>query len=90
MLFASCEKAFDYSPYIIDFDEENTNVNSKNITKIIKQDNLDGVITIAFTADSHRCYDELDKFVKSVNKDTTYICVYCGQPYSYREIFGGK
>jgi len=67
LFFTSCEKVFDYSPYIIDFDEENTNVNSKSIVKITKQDNSDSVITIAFTGDSHRSYDELDAFVSSVN-----------------------
>ncbi len=67
LLFASCEKIFDYSPYVIDFDEENSNVNSKNIAKINMQDNSDNVITIAFTGDSHRSFDELDDFVSSVN-----------------------
>ncbi len=67
LFFASCEKVFDYSPYIIDFDEKNTNVNSKNIVKIAKQDNSDNVITIAFTGDSHRSFDEFEAFVSSVN-----------------------
>jgi len=73
LFFTSCEKAFDYSPFIIDFDEENSNVNSKSIAKIAKQDNSDNVITIAFTGDSHRSFDDLDAFVSSVNdlnKDT--------------------
>ncbi len=66
-LFTSCEKMFDYSPYVIDFDEENTNVNNKNIAKIITQKNADSVITIAFTGDTHRSFDELNSFVNSVN-----------------------
>ncbi len=63
----SCEKLLDYSPYIIDFDEENTNVNSKNIDKITALKNDDNVITIAFTGDTHREFDEFGEFVKKVN-----------------------
>jgi 3',5'-cyclic AMP phosphodiesterase CpdA len=68
IVFASCEKAFDYSPYVIDFDEENSNLNNKNIATIAKQQNDDSVITIAFTGDTHRFFDEFDEFVNSVNK----------------------
>jgi Icc-related predicted phosphoesterase len=68
IIFASCEKMFDYSPYVIDFDEENTNVNSKNMAKLANQQNDDSVITIAFTGDTHRSFDETDEFVKSVNE----------------------
>ncbi len=67
LLLTSCEKLFDYSPYVIDFDEDNTNVNIKNINKIISDKNEDSVIRIAFTGDSHRKFDELGGFVKSVN-----------------------
>jgi len=67
LLASSCKKMFDYSPYVIDFDEENTNLNNKNIAKIISQKNTDSTITIAFTADTHRSFDEFDEFVKSVN-----------------------
>jgi predicted phosphodiesterase len=67
LLFSSCEKVFDYSPYVIDFDEDNSDVNSRSIAKIAKQNNSDNVITIAFTGDSHRSFDELDDFVSSVN-----------------------
>jgi len=67
LLFTSCDKMFDYSPYVIDFDEENTDVNNKNIAKIITQKNTDSIITIAFTGDTHRDFDELNSFVNSVN-----------------------
>ena len=67
LLFSSCDKMFDYSPYVISFDEENTNVNNKNISKIIDQKNTDSIITIAFTGDTHRDFDELNSFVNSVN-----------------------
>ena len=64
----SCSSLFDYSPYAIDFDAENRDVNAGNIAKISAQDNNDGVITIAFTGDSHRFYDELNGFVGAVNR----------------------
>ena len=67
VLLASCEKMFDYSPYVIDFDEENSNVNNTNINKIESQRNTDSIITIAFIGDTHRNFDEFDNFVTSVN-----------------------
>ena len=67
LLFTSCDKMFDYSPYVIDFDEENTDVNNKNINEILNQKNTDSIITIAFTGDTHRDFDELNSFVNSVN-----------------------
>jgi len=66
-MFTSCKEMFDYSPYVIDFDEENENINNKNITKIESQNNTDETIRIAFTADTHRNSDELDEFVNAVN-----------------------
>jgi Icc-related predicted phosphoesterase len=64
---SSCEKVFDYSPYVIDFDEDNSDINHKSIQKILNQNETDSVIRIAFTGDSHRAYDELDEFVEAVN-----------------------
>lgn len=65
--FQSCNELFDYSPYAISFNEENKNVHQRNITRLIYDNN--DTITIAFTGDSHRFYDELDLFVRKVNKD---------------------
>jgi 3',5'-cyclic AMP phosphodiesterase CpdA len=65
---SSCEKVFDYSPYVIDYDEENSNVNQKNIERILGQSQDDSLIRIAFTGDTHRSYDELDDFVRAVNE----------------------
>ena len=59
---------FDYSPYVIDFDEKDRNINNKNIAKIEAQNNTDETIRIAFTADTHRDSDELDEFVTLVNQ----------------------
>ena len=67
-MLTSCEDMFEYSPYVIDFDEENRNVNSKNIVKVETQSNTDKIIRIAFTADTHRNSDKLDEFVHSVNQ----------------------
>jgi len=62
----SCEDIFDYSPYVIDFDDDNRNVNQKNADLLLQQDKHD-TIRIAFTGDSHRFFDELDDFVGAVN-----------------------
>ncbi len=74
-LISSCTSLFDYSPYAIDFDAANRNVNERNIDRIASQANDDSVITIAFTGDSHRFYDELHDFVAAVNRmnDTLQI-----------------
>jgi Icc-related predicted phosphoesterase len=58
---------FDFSPYVIDFDEENRESNNKNIDRLVKTENSDSVITIAFTGDTHNFFDEFSGFVNSVN-----------------------
>lgn len=64
----ACEEMFDYSPYAIDFSEENRNVNQKNIEKLLLHE-PDDTITIAFTGDTHRFFDQTDEFVKKVNQN---------------------
>ena len=64
----SCDGMFDYSPYSIDFSEENRNVNQRNIWKLTNQ-TKDDTITIAFTGDTHRWFDETEKFVAKVNQN---------------------
>ena len=66
--FASCENMFDYSTYVIDFDSENRNVNQTNLEKLLKK-NTDDTISIAFTGDTHRFYDEFKGFVDAVNRE---------------------
>ena len=75
LTFTSCKDVFDYSPYVIDFDEENKNLNNKNIAIIERQNNNDKIITIAFTADTHIEFDEFDKAVDAINNlgNTTNI-----------------
>lgn len=67
LLFA-CEDMFDYSPYTIDFSNENRNVNQRNIEKLYAGEN-DDTISIAFTGDTHRFFDETELFVNAVNKN---------------------
>jgi 3',5'-cyclic-AMP phosphodiesterase len=64
----ACDEMFDYSPYAIDFSEENRNVNQKNIEKLILHE-PDDTLTIAFTGDTHRFFDQTDEFVKKVNQN---------------------
>ncbi len=66
----ACENLFDYSPYVIHFSKENRDVNSKNIVKLGDGQNND-TITIAFTGDTHNYFDEMEKFVASVNKNSS-------------------
>ena len=67
IVLISCDGMFDYSPYTIDFSEENRNVNQQNIRKLANQ-KKDDTITIAFTGDTHRWFDETEKFVAKVNQ----------------------
>lgn len=66
-LLLACENLFDYSPYAIDFSDENRNVNNRNIEKLLAREN-DDTISIAFTGDTHRFFDEMDLFVSAVNE----------------------
>lgn len=67
-LLLACEDMFDYSPYAIDFSDENRNVNQRNIEKLHARGNED-TISIAFTGDTHRFFDETELFVSAVNKN---------------------
>jgi Icc protein len=63
----SCTDMFDYSPYIVDFSQENSSVNARNIEKL-KGQTTDDTITIAVTGDTHRAYDETASFVDYVSR----------------------
>ena len=66
--FTSCKDTFEYSPYAIDFDEENSNVNQKSINRIVKNTKTENdTIRIIFTGDTHRAFDEFDNFVTKAN-----------------------
>ncbi|HSH51820.1 MAG TPA: metallophosphoesterase [Bacteroidales bacterium] len=62
----ACEDLFEYSPYVIDFDEHETNLTQKNINRLLSSDVPD-TITIALTGDSHRFYDESEDMVSIIN-----------------------
>ena len=66
MFFVACEDIFDYSTYVIDFDEENKNVNLTNVDKLLEK-NVNDTIMIAFTGDTHCFYDEFEDFVNAAN-----------------------
>lgn len=66
----SCRETFDYSPYAIHFGEEDKNIHAKNLIRLGATKTND-TITIAFTGDTHRFYDDLDDFTKSVNADSS-------------------
>jgi Icc-related predicted phosphoesterase len=67
LMLASCKDIFDYSPYVIDFDEDNKNVNQTN-ADLLQQRDASDTIRIAFTGDTHRFSDELNDFVYAVNR----------------------
>lgn len=65
LFLSSCIK---YSPYEIRLEEEEHQINKKNINQllqIVKKDTL----TIAFTSDAQRFYDETLLLVEAINKD---------------------
>ena len=62
----SCKDTFEYSPFVVDFSEENTNINQKNIESLQKDKTTD-TVRIAFIGDSHRNFDEFESFVNAVN-----------------------
>lgn len=63
---ASCDDVFEYSPYVIDFDDHETNLTQKNIDRLLSN-NVSDTITIALAGDSHRFYDESEKLVSTIN-----------------------
>jgi len=64
---SSCDDVFEYSPYVIDFDEHETNLTQKNIDCLLSNDVSDTII-IALAGDSHRFYDESEKLVSTINQ----------------------
>src|SRR5687768_15088524 len=63
----SCSK-FENTPYQIDKPKMTENLNSINLSKLLaNEQNTDDTVTILFTGDSQRFYDELDDLVKVAN-----------------------
>ena len=66
IFLASCEDMFDYSSYVIDFKDENKDVNLTNI-EILTKRNINDPVRIAFTGDTHNFFDEFEDYVYAVN-----------------------
>jgi len=62
----ACDDLFEYSPYVIDFDEHETNLTQKNISLLLANEVPD-TLTIALAGDSHRFYDESEEVVSTIN-----------------------
>lgn len=67
LLFTSCDDLFDYSPYVIDFNDDNRGVHAKHIEELMENP-AGNILTVALISDSHRNYDELTDFVARVNE----------------------
>ncbi|MCF8371674.1 MAG: metallophosphoesterase [Bacteroidales bacterium] len=65
--YVACSDMFDYSTYVVDFKGEHKNVHQTSLQSIAGQE-ADDTIRIAFTADTHRFYDEFDNFVRAANR----------------------
>lgn len=74
-LLASCENPFQFSLY--DADTSDSNVNEKNIERIISSKDVNDTLTIAAFADSHNYYEELRKAVNLINtrNDVDFVIV---------------
>jgi predicted phosphodiesterase len=66
IFMTACNDLFDYSPYAIDFEGKDKDVNKTNMVYLNNEEN-DSSIRIAFTGDTHRFYDEFNDFVGAVN-----------------------
>ena len=63
---AGCQEAFEYSPNQAFDDDTATNVNARNLDSLHAAP-ADDTITIAFVGDTQRFYDEIEKFIDTVN-----------------------
>ncbi|MDX5346184.1 MAG: metallophosphoesterase [Hymenobacteraceae bacterium] len=63
-----CDK-FEYSPYVTELDEDEKNLNAKNVARIQSM-GISGEDTLRFvlTADTQGFYEETDDMVKEINK----------------------
>lgn len=69
----SCSNLFDYSPYTLDFSEDERDLNRKNAELLQSKQSTflnSDTITVAFTGDTHRFYSEWEGFVEKVNQIT--------------------
>lgn len=64
----SCDEVFEYSPYVIDFEDHEINLTQKNISTL-SSGNASDTLTIVLTGDSHRFYDEAERMVNKINSE---------------------
>ena len=64
LLFFSCIR---YSPYEVIVDEEDRNLNAKNLERLLKKDQSGDTMIFAFVGDTQRYYEEADKMVDIMN-----------------------
>jgi len=67
IIATSCNEIFEYSPYVIDFDDDEQNLTQKNISKLLSTEARDTLV-IALTGDSHRFYDQSERLVNTLNQ----------------------
>lgn len=80
IMFCGCNK-FEFSPYQTEIPNGMpSNLNSKNISKLKQSEqNSDDTVTILYSGDSQRFYDELDNLVDKVNTRTDIdFFILCG------------
>ncbi|MBA3972165.1 MAG: metallophosphoesterase, partial [Bacteroidetes bacterium] len=64
--FAACNK-FEYSPHQTELADMPSDLNNKNIQRLLGNDSGDDTVTIIYTGDSQRFYDRLSDLVSKVN-----------------------
>ena len=67
LMLLSCKDLFQYSPNEVRLEEEQRNLNAKNIQKILARPFKD-TFRFAVFGDSQRFYEEMDDLVTAVNK----------------------
>jgi len=78
VLFVSCEKMFEFSPYEANVKEECKNSTTKNL-QLIKDIQIDSdTFSFAFVTDNHYHYSNLRKVIDDINKKNEILFVIFG------------
>jgi predicted phosphohydrolase len=78
VLFVSCEKMFEFSPYEANVNEECKNTTDKNL-QLIKDIKIDSdTFSFAFVTDNHYHYSNLRKVIDDINKKNEILFVLFG------------
>lgn len=70
LLFTSCEKMFEYSPYESRVKSDQRNTTSKQLDRILKVEPTSEQLTFAVIADNHYHYDNLEKCIHHINTES--------------------